>query len=55
MVLTTFNKELYEKNLKADAYEDGVAAGVAAGKMEQLLEMIQIKLAKGKSVEELSE
>lgn len=31
MVLTTFNQELYEKNLKQDAFEDGKAEGVKEG------------------------
>lgn len=47
MVLMTFNKELYEKNLKEDAYEEG-------GK-DKLLELVQKKLAKGKSVEEIAD
>jgi len=47
MVLSTFNKELYEKELKEDAFN----AGKAAGK----LELIQRKLEKGKSVEEIAD
>ncbi len=47
VVLETFNKELYEKNLKADAYEDGVR--------DKLLSQIKIKLSKGKSVEQIAE
>lgn len=55
MVLTTFNKELYEKDLKEDAYEDGVAAGIEAGERKKLLEQIRAKLEKGKSVEEIAD
>jgi len=63
MVLSTFNKELYEKNLKEDAYNegrnDGIAEGRAEGRIEgireKLLEKIRIKLAKGKAVEEIAE
>jgi len=47
VVLETFNKELYEKNLKADAYEDGVR--------DKLLSLIRIKLEKGKSVEQIAD
>ena len=32
MVLSTFNQELYEKNLKQDAYEDGIEVGKEIGK-----------------------
>ena len=31
-ILESFDKELYERDLKADAYEEGVAAGLVAGK-----------------------
>ena len=67
MVLTTFNRELYEKELKEDSYNDGKAAGeiegrqkgLIEGKMEgareKLKEQIQKKLAKGKTVEEIAE
>lgn len=47
VVLETFNKELYEKNLKEDAYEDGVR--------DKLLSLIRIKLEKGKSVEQIAD
>lgn len=51
VVLETFNKELYEKNLKADAYEEGVQDG----EKNKLISMIKIKLAKGKSVEQIAD
>ena len=35
-ILEAFDKELYEKDLKADAYEDGVAVGLEAGKVAGL-------------------
>lgn len=47
VLLTTFNKELYEQGLKDDAYN--------AGKNSKLLELIQKKLTKGKSVETIAE
>ena len=47
VVLETFNKELYEKNLKADAYEEGAN--------DKLISKIKIKLSKGKSVEQIAD
>ena len=47
VVLETFNKELYEKNLKADAYEEGL--------QDKLISQIKIKLSKGKSVEQIAD
>ena len=47
MVLTTFNRELYEKGLREDAYEDGKAS--------LLKTQIQKKLSKGKSIEIIAE
>lgn len=63
MILETFNQELYEKNLKADAYEDGVEAGKEEGRKEGILEgeckkllsQIKLKLAKGKTPEQIAE
>lgn len=55
VVLETFNKELYEKNLKADAYEDGVQFGKREGANNKLLSLIKIKLSKGKSVEQIAD
>ena len=37
-ILESFDKELYERDLKADAYEEGVAAGLVAGKAAGLEE-----------------
>ena len=51
MVLTTFDKELYEKGLKQDAYMDGVEDG----KNQHLKELIQKKLARGKSIEVIAD
>ena len=47
VVLSTFNQELYEKNLKQDAYE--------AGRMEEKMAFIQRNWKKGKTVEEIAE
>lgn len=55
VVLETFNKELYEKNLKADAYEEGVLFGRREGASDKLLSQIKIKLEKGKSVEQIAD
>ena len=55
VVLSTFNKELYEKNLKADAYEEGKEDGIHEGGRLKLKELVKRKLAKGKSAEEIAE
>ena len=47
MVLYSFDKELYEKDLKQIAYEEG--------EQNKLLELVQKKLSKGKSVEVIAE
>lgn len=47
MVLYSFDKELYEKDLKQIAYEEG--------EQNKLLEQVQKKLDKGKSVEVIAE
>lgn len=55
VLLTTFNQELYEKNLKQDAYEDGKAEGVMLGENNVLTKLIRKKLQKGQSTEEIAE
>lgn len=63
VVLETFNQELYEKNLKADAYEDGIRVGmeqgiqegIQKGESKKLLSLIERKLAKGKTTEQIAE
>ena len=71
VVLETFNKELYEKNLKANAYEDGyeegmltgyqdglekgISEGIQQGIQKGIFSLIQAKLEKGKSVEEIAD
>ena len=47
MVLYSLDKELYEKDLKQIAYEEG--------EQNKLLELVQKKLNKGKSVEVIAE
>ena len=51
VVLTTFNQELYEKNLKQDAFDEGCAVG----ERQKLKNLVQRKLAKGNTVEEIAE
>ena len=51
VVLTTFNQELYEKNLKQDAFDEGRAIG----ERQKLRDLVQRKLAKGNTVEEIAE
>ncbi len=59
MVLSTFNKELYEKNLKKDAYmeghEEGLRQGFTQGICEKGKQLIKAKLSKGKSPEEIAD
>lgn len=59
VLLSTFNKELYEKELKEDAYSQGLSQGLSQGRNEgaqgKLLEQVQKKLSKGKSVEMIAE
>ena len=47
VVLTTFNQELYEKNLKQDAFEDG--------RYDKLKELVLKKLQKGHSAEQIAD
>lgn len=47
MVLYSFDKELYEKDLKQIAYEEG--------EQNKLVQQVQKKLSKGKSVEVIAE
>ncbi len=47
MVLYSFDKELYEEDLKQTAYEEG--------EQNKIISLVQKKLAKGKSVEEIAE
>lgn len=53
LVLTTFNRELYERNLKKDAHEAGYSEGKNAGAQEHLEFQVKKKLDKGKSVDEI--
>lgn len=55
VVLETFNKELYEKNLKSDAYEEGRKEGENFGEQKKLISQIKIKLSKGKGVEQIAD
>ena len=36
VILSTFNKELYEKNLKQNAYEDGIKTGIESARIENV-------------------
>ena len=50
-ILESFDKELYERDLKQNAYDDGVKDG----ENNKLISQIKIKLEKGKSVEQIAE
>ena len=51
MVLTSFNKELYERDLKAEGWE----AGYKAGEQLKLIQLVCKKLQKNKSPEVIAE
>lgn len=59
MVLYSFGKELYEKDLKQIAYEQGektgIQIGIQTGEQNKLISQVQKKLAKGNSVEQIAE
>lgn len=63
VVLSTFNKELYEKNLKEDAYnagrydglKKGREEGIAEGAHEKLCQLVKIKLSKGQTAEQIAD
>ncbi len=59
LVLTTFNREKYEKALREEAIQDGreegLQQGLQQGKEQYLIEKIKVKLEKGKSVEEIAD
>ena len=50
-ILESFDKELYERDLKQDAYEEGLQDGES----NKRISLIKIKLAKGKSVEQIAD
>ena len=50
-----FDKELYEKDLKQIAFEEGEQIGIGKGEHNKLVNLVQKKLAKGKSVEEIAD
>lgn len=50
-ILESFDKEMYERDLK----ENAIAEGLAEGRAETLRVLIKKKLAKGKSLEEIAD
>ena len=54
-ILESFDKELYERDLKQNAYDDGLQAGIEIGENNKLISKIKIKLEKGKSVEQIAD
>ena len=46
-ILESFDKELYERDLKQNAYDDGAK--------NKLISLIKIKLEKGKSIEQIAD
>ena len=54
-ILESFDKEMYERDLKENAIAEGLAEGLAEGRAETLRVLIKKKLAKGKSLEEIAD
>lgn len=54
-ILESFDKEIYERDLKAEAEAAGLAEGMTKGAREKVKELVQRKLAKGNTVEEIAE
>ena len=62
-ILESFDKELYEQDLKQNAFDDGkqvgmelgMEAGRKEGKNETLISMLKIKLDKGKTVQQIAD
>ena len=50
-ILESFDKELYERDLKQIAYDDGRKVG----RNETLISMIRVKLEKGKTVQQIAD
>ena len=59
MILSTFDKEVYEKDLKEEAYEEGFASGYDsarnAGSHQKLVDLVEKKIAKGKTTEQIAD
>lgn len=55
MILSTFDKEVYEKDLKEEAYEEGFNKGIDVGSYQKLTDQIQKKIAKGKTTEQIAD
>ena len=50
-ILESFDKELYERDLKQNAYDDGVKDG----EINKLFSQVKIKLEKGKTIEQIAD
>ena len=55
MVLYSFDKELYEKDLKQIAFEEGEQVGLEKGEHNKLIALVQKKLQRGDSVEKIAD
>ena len=55
MLFTQFNMEDAKKIWQEEAYEDGEEAGIQQGEKLNLLKLIQRKLQKGKTAEQVAE
>lgn len=55
MVLSTFDKELYEKDIKEEAFEEGYGQGLDKGAYQKLYSLIYKKLNKGMNEYEIAD
>ena len=55
MSIFEYNKDEEEKKLRKAEFEAGREAGIEEGRMELLKQLIQRKLSKGKSIDEIAE
>ncbi len=55
MILSTFDKELYEKDLKEEAYEEGYGEGYGIGANDKLHELVVRQLRRGKTENQIAE
>lgn len=53
-ILESFDKEIYERDLKQDAYEDGKQEGITIGEYNKLKNQVSKKIQKGKTIKEIS-
>ena len=53
-ILEAFDKELYERDLKQNAFDEGFKDGLKAGEKEFYTSRIRIKLDKGMNIQQIA-